>query len=173
MEDSGIDSDPKNFLNNGDELLMQGNLSDSSSSSNNIQEFSQSNVKQLQRKLEQRIQEAKKIQKSQQQEQKKSNIGPNLIPIQRLSIPSKPVSITNKEHLPLVDWDTEDSDEDIHFFPTKLPVKQELTDTFSIEEIQVTPDEDDEDDLNLLPPKPTYQRISICCFTVNSKCIIQ
>lgn len=72
----------------------------------------------------------------------------------------------------MVDWDTEDSDEDIHFFPlskSKAPVKQELTDTFSIEEFQVSPDEDD---LNLLPPKPTYQRLSFCCYSVDSKCSI-
>lgn len=90
-----------------------------------------------------------------------------MIPIQRLSIPAKPVSVTDKEHLPLVEWDTEDSDEDIHFFPVKSPVKQELTDTFSIEEYQVSPDEDD---LNLLPPQPIYQRFSFCCFSIHPKC---
>ena len=71
--------------------------------------------------------------------------------------------------MPLVDWDTDESDEDIHFFPIKPPIRQELTDTFSIEEYQVSPDEDD---LNLLPPLPTYQRLSLCCFSFNPKCVI-
>lgn len=68
-----------------------------------------------------------------------------------------------------MDWDTEDSDEDIHFFPIKPPIKQELTDTFSIEEYQVSPDEDD---LNLLPPLPAYQKFTFCCFSINPKCSI-
>lgn len=37
--------------------------------------------------------------------------------------------------------------------------KQELTDTFSIEDFEVTPEEED---LDLLPPKPMDRRI-LCC----------
>ncbi|EEB19825.1 hypothetical protein Phum_PHUM592210 [Pediculus humanus corporis] len=115
MEDSGIDSDPKNFATKS--------------------EGSQFQVKKLKFFL---------------------------------ILNHKPTTVT-KEHLPLVDWDTDESDEDIHFFPIKPPIRQELTDTFSIEEYQVSPDEDD---LNLLPPLPTYQRLSLCCFSFNPKCVI-
>jgi hypothetical protein len=52
---------------------------------------------------EQRIEQAKKIQRI--QEYRKN---PTLIPIQRLPIPSKPVTSTQREQQPLVDWDTDE-----------------------------------------------------------------
>jgi len=47
--------------------------------------------------------------------------------------------------------------------------KQELTDTFSIEDFEVSPDEDD---LNLLPPKPMYQRCVCCIIPIDWKCTL-
>jgi hypothetical protein len=52
---------------------------------------------------EQRIEQAKKIQRI--QEYRKN---PTLIPIQRLPIPSKAVTTTQREQQPLVDWDTDE-----------------------------------------------------------------
>lgn len=58
------------------------------------------------------------------------------------------------------------SDEDlpVNFFPSSKDkaVKQELTDTFSIEEMDMSPDEDE--DLNLEPPKQIKRRW--CCLQV-------
>jgi hypothetical protein len=52
---------------------------------------------------EQRIEQAKKIQRI--QEYRKN---PTLIPIQRLPIPSKAVTSSQREQQPLVDWDTDE-----------------------------------------------------------------
>jgi hypothetical protein len=52
---------------------------------------------------EQRIEQAKKIQRI--QEYKKNS---TLIPIQRLPIPSKAVTSSQREQQPLVDWETDE-----------------------------------------------------------------
>jgi hypothetical protein len=63
------------------------------------------------------------------------------------------------------------SDEDIpvHFFPASKAQRQELSDTFSIEELELSPDEDD---LNLVPPKQMYQRCGCCAIPSDWKCVI-
>nr|CAD7608199.1 unnamed protein product [Timema genevievae] len=162
MEDSGIDSDPKQNHPQEDEKLFPG--SDSSCSSTSVATPQRTNVKQLHKKLEQRIEQAKKSQRI--QEYKKN---PSLIPIQRLPIPGKLNS--SREQQPLVDWESDESDDDINFFPLSRikDGKQELTDTFSIEDFEVSPDEDD---LNLLPPKPMYHRCMCCIVPANWKCVI-
>ncbi|XP_066995093.1 protein FAM219A isoform X2 [Anabrus simplex] len=164
MEDSGIDSDPKQQQMQEDDKLFPA--SDSSCSSTTVATPQKSNAKQLHRKLEQRIEQAKKIQRI--QEYKKNS---SLIPIQRLPIPNKSVSSSPREQQPLVDWETDESDEDINFFPLSRikDGKQELTDTFSIEDFELSPDEDD---LNLLPPKPMYQRCVCCVVPVDWRCIL-
>lgn len=63
------------------------------------------------------------------------------------------------------------SDEETNFFPLSRmrDGKQELTDTFSIEEFELSPDEDD---LNLLPPKPMYQQCACCVIPVDWSCTV-
>ncbi|XP_017879443.1 uncharacterized protein LOC108624560 [Ceratina calcarata] len=156
MEDSGIDSDPKTTNHVEDERLFLG--SDSSSSSNQTQ-ISQHNstTKQLQRKLEARIEQAKRIQRNSDYVKLPkydkgsggSSAAAGLIPIQRLPIPNK-----NKEHLPLVEYWHSDSESEgeMTLFPTTKSKdsskhKQDLTDTFSVEEMS----EESEDSLNLGP----------------------
>lgn len=40
---------------------------------------------------------------------------------------------------------------------------QEITDTFSIEEMSISGDEEeDEEDLHLVPPQTTYKRLKCC-----------
>ena len=112
MEDSGIDSDPKPTSHIEDERLFVG--SDSSCSSNQTQ-ISQHNstTKQLQKKLEARIEQAKRIQRNSDyiklpKYDKGCGGGSSttgLISIQRLPIPNK-----NKEHLPLVEYWHSDSE---------------------------------------------------------------
>lgn len=57
------------------------------------------------------------------------------------------------------------SEEDIvNFFPLSRKesrTHQELTDTFSIEEMSISGDEE-EDDLHLVPPQTTYKRFGCC-----------
>jgi hypothetical protein len=52
---------------------------------------------------EQRIEQAKKIQRGQEYKR-----NPNLIPIQRLPIPNKAVTRSHREQQPLVDWETDE-----------------------------------------------------------------
>jgi hypothetical protein len=52
---------------------------------------------------EQRIEQAKKIQRGQEYKR-----NPNLIPIQRLPIPNKTMTRTHREQQPLVDWETDE-----------------------------------------------------------------
>ncbi|XP_045470018.1 uncharacterized protein LOC123677503 [Harmonia axyridis] len=85
----------------------------------------------------------------------------NLIPIDRLQIPG------SREKQPLVQWESDDSEEDIiNFFPAarKEPrVHQEISDTFSIEEMSISGAEDeDEEDLHLIPPQQNFSKISCC-----------
>ncbi|XP_030749466.1 uncharacterized protein LOC115877454 [Sitophilus oryzae] len=153
MEDSGIDSGD----HNGDGNLKQ-TPSDSSSSGSGRSPArmpSAAAARHMQRKLESRIECAKRHAAD-------FNQTPSLIPIQRLPIPGA------KDHQPLVQWDTDDSEEDIvNFFPLSRKesrMHQELTDTFSIEEMSISGDDDDEDDLHLVPPQTVYKKFDCCPF---------
>ncbi|XP_019866906.1 uncharacterized protein LOC109595912 [Aethina tumida] len=158
MEDSGIDS--------GDHHGDNGSKpsgSDSSSAGSSRSPPRSSNIstsRQLQRKLEARIEHARRL-------HQEYNSTPGLIPIQRLPIPGA------KDHQPLVQWDTDDSEEDIvNFFPLSRKesrVHQELTDTFSIEEMSISGDDEEEDELNLVPPSKIYKKFGCCPF---SFCVI-
>ncbi|XP_076257485.1 uncharacterized protein LOC143194720 isoform X2 [Rhynchophorus ferrugineus] len=133
----------------------------SSSGSSRSPTRSQSAIaRHMQRKLECRLECAKR-------QSADYNQTPSLIPIQRLPIPGA------KDHQPLVQWDTDDSEEDIvNFFPLSRKesrIHQELTDTFSIEEMSISGDEDDEEDLHLVPPQTVYKRFGCCTF---SFCVI-
>ncbi|XP_033220364.1 uncharacterized protein LOC117174988 [Belonocnema kinseyi] len=150
-EDSGIDSDPKNNVNVEDETLFVG--SDSSCGSNHAIQQRRSTTKQLQKKLEARIEQAKRIQRNSEYMKLPNNDdgslspGIGIIPIQRLSIPQK-----RKNHHPLVElWHSDsESEEEMTLFPAlrskdSFKHKQELTDIFSIEELS----EGSEDSLHL------------------------
>ncbi|XP_043477313.1 uncharacterized protein LOC122508195 [Leptopilina heterotoma] len=153
-EDSGIDSDPKNNVNLEDEILFAASDSSSSSSSNNsIINRRTATTKHLQRKLEARIEQAKRIQKSSEYMKLSNNDdcnvspGIGIIPIQRLPIPQK-----KKKNLPLVELCNSDSgsEEEMALIPmsrTKIGNKilKDLTDPFSIEVLS----EGSEDSLNL------------------------
>ncbi|XP_012274510.1 uncharacterized protein LOC105696537 [Orussus abietinus] len=117
MEDSGIDSDPKTVNHAEDERLFLG--SDSSCSSSQTQASQQSTAKQLQKKLEARIEQAKRIQRNSDYIKLPSNGSENsgisnmgLIPIQRLPIPQK-----NKENHPLLVYWHSDRESEDEIFP--------------------------------------------------------
>ncbi|CAH1114345.1 unnamed protein product [Psylliodes chrysocephalus] len=152
MEDSGIDSGD----HNADSGKPNGSDSSSASSSKSIPRLSSSASRQLQRKLEARIEHAKRL------HQDYTTTAPGLIPIQRLPIPGA------KDQQPLVQWDTDESEEDIaNFFPQarkESKVHHELTDTFSIEEMSISGD-DEEEDLHLVPPTTIYKTFKCCSFS--------
>ncbi|CAH0550961.1 unnamed protein product [Brassicogethes aeneus] len=139
MEDSGIDSGDLHGENGS-----KPNGSDSSSAGSSTsppRSTGPPTSRQLQRKLEARIEHARRL-------HQEYNSTTGLIPIQRLPIPGA------KDHQPLVQWDTDDSEEDIvNFFPLSRKesrVHHELTDTFSIEEMSISgDDEEEEDELHL------------------------
>ncbi|XP_065167471.1 uncharacterized protein [Atheta coriaria] len=163
MEDSGIDSGD----HNGSDIQKGHRFPTSDSSSRSSADSGRSpprapqqlppSSKQLHRRLEARIEHAKRL-------HQEYNATPGLIPIQRLPIPGA------KDQQPLVQWDTDDSEEDIvNFFPLSRKesrVHQELTDTFSIEEMSISGDEDDEEDLHLVPPQAVYKKFACCSFTL-------
>ncbi|XP_050509490.1 uncharacterized protein LOC126886582 [Diabrotica virgifera virgifera] len=154
MEDSGIDSGDHNGDSNS---KPNGSDSSSASSSKSIPRTSTASTsRQLQRKLEARIEQAKRL------HQDYASSTPGLIPIQRLPIPGA------KDLQPLVQWDTDDSEEDIvNFFPQarkESKVHHELTDTFSIEEMSISGD-DEEEDLHLVPPTTIYKTFKCCPFS--------
>ncbi|KAJ3648869.1 hypothetical protein Zmor_020638 [Zophobas morio] len=156
MEDSGIDSGD----HNGDPSLKPRGSDSSSADSSRSPPRSLPTSRQLQRKLEARIEHARRL-------HQEYHATPGLIPIQRLPIPGA------KDHQPLVQWDTDDSEEDIvNFFPLSRKesrIHQELTDTFSIEEMSISGDDEEEEDLHLVPPQTVYKKFACCPF---SFCVI-
>ncbi|EDV92649.1 uncharacterized protein LOC6563703 [Drosophila grimshawi] len=101
----------------------------------------------LQRKLELKVERARRNYTQYQEEQATKTQAATLIPINRLPIPGEP------EQKPLVDYKSESSDEaeEISFFPAQLKrVKRrqqnhELTDTFSIQEMTIESDLESDD----------------------------
>ncbi|XP_026850993.1 uncharacterized protein LOC6587602 isoform X4 [Drosophila persimilis] len=109
----------------------------------------------LQRKLELKVERARRNYTQFQEEQQCACIpqttktqSSTLIPINRLPIPGEP------EHKPLVDYKSESSDdaEEISFFPAQLKrakrrqqANHELTDTFSIQEMTIDSDLESDD----------------------------
>ncbi|VEN52192.1 unnamed protein product [Callosobruchus maculatus] len=159
MEDSGIDSGD----HHGDPSCKQsGNLSTSSSAGSAGSRSPpprSAAARQLQRKLDVRLsQSQRRIQQHQADYSSPAHGG--LIPIQRLSVPQ------GKDQQPLVQWDTDDSEEDIvNFFPLsrkETRIHQELTDTFSIEEMSISGDDEEEEDLHLVPPQTNHKRFKCC-----------
>ncbi|XP_008206918.1 uncharacterized protein LOC100678872 [Nasonia vitripennis] len=153
MEDSGIDSDPKTNTRLEEENVFAGSDSSCSSGKNQPQP-TRSSTKQLQKKLEARIEQAKRIQRNSEYTKLPDNEPDScassnntaLIPIQRLPIPQK-----RKKHNTLIEfWHSDsESEDEMTLFPTarekNAKHKQDLTDTFSIEELS----EGSEDSLHL------------------------
>ncbi|TDG51968.1 hypothetical protein AWZ03_001638 [Drosophila navojoa] len=101
----------------------------------------------LQRKLELKVERARRNYTQYQEEQATKTQTATLIPINRLPIPGE------VEQKPLVDYKSESSDEaeEISFFPAQLKrakrrqQNHELTDTFSIQEMTIESDLDSDD----------------------------
>lgn len=194
MEDSGIDSDSKSNSNscvgapsvcNGHESSMavrkenkteESNLQEVENQKDEIGETIPTSSSQLmttvqlQKRLEKQIQQARKIRKEVGND---NEIHPkkSLIPRSRLTVPSKsqvPVVTKSDEH-PLVTWESE-SDDDYEFHPMNKSTTREITQQLIRDgyNLDLTPDDED---LDLIPPKPLNQRCSCC--NVNYLCLIQ
>uniref|UniRef100_A0A1A9X2M0 Uncharacterized protein n=1 Tax=Glossina brevipalpis TaxID=37001 RepID=A0A1A9X2M0_9MUSC len=130
----------------------------------------------LQRKLELKVERAKRNYNQYQEGNKRKSQSSTLLPISRLPIPG------DSQHKPLVDYNTESDDgEEVSFFPHNEERKKrlnrkcpELTDTFSIQEMIIDSDleSNDSQNLELLTPrlkKSFVDQLSGCfCFSHNS-----
>lgn len=131
-----------------------------------------SSCKVLQRKLELKVERAKRNYSQLYEENGTKSKSSSMIPITRLQIPGC------QENVPLVEYNTDehtDDDDDcdeISFFParTKSRTKQDLSDTFSIQEmtIETDTDESESQNLELLPPSDGDKSIEkilscLCC----------
>ncbi|KAL3286368.1 hypothetical protein HHI36_000875 [Cryptolaemus montrouzieri] len=151
MEDSGIEDGGDQ---NGDNLKNSGSNSGRSS-------VGQSPTAPRVSSLDQLIQILGEQNHKPQINQEDSSVKLNIIPIDRLPIPGV------KEKQPLVQWDSDESEEDIiNFFPISRKesrIHQEISDTFSIEEMSISGGEDeDEEDLHLIPPQTDFTSFSCC-----------
>ncbi|XP_013097265.1 uncharacterized protein LOC106080429 isoform X1 [Stomoxys calcitrans] len=112
----------------------------------------------LQRKLELKVERAKRNYSHYQEESKRKSQSATLIPINRLPIPG------DVENKPLVDYKSEsDECEEISFFPShmhknRMKKQAELTDTFSIQEMTIDSDLESNDSQNLELLTPHLKR---------------
>ncbi|XP_065368600.1 uncharacterized protein LOC135961057 [Calliphora vicina] len=112
----------------------------------------------LQRKLELKVERAKRNYSHYQETNKRKSQSATLIPISRLSIPG------DLEQKPLVDYKSESDDcEEISFFPNehhkgRSKRQAELSDTFSIQEMTIDSDLESNDSQNLELLSPHLKR---------------
>uniref|UniRef100_A0A131YYH4 Protein FAM219A n=1 Tax=Rhipicephalus appendiculatus TaxID=34631 RepID=A0A131YYH4_RHIAP len=190
MEDSGIDSDSKtNSCNGGDRpqqdvpvpvMKLDGGEADMNEaeaaqdkpqeapleeSQKTLQEqaASKSRALQLHRRLERHIQQSKKIRQQTRNACIDTQPKKMLLPRSRLPVPNKgqgSTALPSGDTEPLVTWKS-DSEEDFEFQPTSKAAAREITQQLIKDgyDLDLTPDDDD---LDLIPPKPLTQRCSCC-----------
>lgn len=190
MEDSGIDSDSKtNSCNGGDRprqdvpvpvMKLDGGEEDMDEAEGaqekpqeppleepqktpQEQAASKSRALQLHRRLERHIQQSKKIRQQTRNACIDTQPKKTLLPRSRLPVPNKGQGSTAQpsgDTEPLVTWKS-DSEEDFEFQPTSKAAAREITQQLIKDgyDLDLTPDDDD---LDLIPPKPLTQRCSCC-----------
>lgn len=172
--------------NSSDEVIFQGNLTGPQSSATNDPTKPKERLnscRALQKKLELKVERAKRNYKQLHQDegadwdvcitQPKST---NLIPISRLQFPGREENQNLIEYRETNNGDDDLDDdltrEELRFFANKSrkSVKQDLSDTFSIQEMTIESDSDESgsDTLELLPPTDAqyWERIATvfpCC----------
>ncbi|XP_049270128.1 protein FAM219A [Rhipicephalus sanguineus] len=178
MEDSGIDSDSKtNSCNGGDRpqqdvpvpvmnasrLCCRSPPLEEPQKTPQEQAASKSRALQLHRRLERHIQQSKKIRQQTRNACIDTQPKKMLLPRSRLPVPNKGQGSTAQpsgDTEPLVTWKS-DSEEDFEFQPTSKAAAREITQQLIKDgyDLDLTPDDDD---LDLIPPKPLTQRCSCC-----------
>ncbi|GFT47969.1 uncharacterized protein NPIL_10721 [Nephila pilipes] len=121
----------------------------------------------LQKRLEKQILQSRKLR---QREQNSEGMQKKLIPRSRLKVPKSQVPFVKKtDSHPLVSWESE-SDEEIDYHPISKSAAKEISEQLIKDgyNLDLTPDDED---LDLIPPKPLTNRC-ICC-SLNCMCLIQ
>lgn len=118
---------------------------------------------QLQKRLERHIQQSKRIRQQNRIACVDTQPKKALLPRSRLSVPTKgpgPIPLPTGDTEPLVTWES-DSEEEFEFLPTSKAAAREITQQLIKDgyDLDLTPDDDD---LDLIPPKPLGQRCSCC-----------
>lgn len=122
----------------------------------------------LQKRLEKQILKTRKMR---EQEQTLEGIPKKLIPRSRLKVPrghQAPV-VTKTDSHPLVSWES-DSEDDLEYHPISKSAAKEITEQLIKDgyNLDLTPDDED---LDLIPPKPLTHRC-VCC-SLSCTCLIQ
>ncbi|XP_054715552.1 protein FAM219A-like [Uloborus diversus] len=122
----------------------------------------------LQKRLEKQILQTRKLR---QREQSIDGLPKKLIPRSRLRVPKSQTPIVNKtDSHPLVSWESDSDDDDVDYHPISNSTAKEITEQLIKDgyNLDLTPDDED---LDLIPPKPVTQRC-VCC-SVRCMCLIQ
>lgn len=164
MEDSGFDSDQKPAVSNG----IESNSARNSASHSNGTTNSQKKVLDLQKKIDKHKEKAASKNRVVNQQPKKYLLSRN-----RLSVPNKQDLITNTtDNQPLVAIMSDDSEDDDFESPmfakktTKEIAQQLIKDGYNLDL------EPDDEDLDLIPPRPLNERC-ICCPNYTGSCVMQ
>ncbi|GFY44427.1 uncharacterized protein TNIN_415841 [Trichonephila inaurata madagascariensis] len=121
----------------------------------------------LQKRLEKQILQSRKLR---QREQNSEGMQKKLIPRSRLKVPKSQIPLVKKtDSHPLVSWESE-SDDEIDYHPISKSAAKEISEQLIKDgyNLDLTPDDED---LDLIPPKPLANRC-ICC-SLNCMCLIQ
>ncbi|GBM52449.1 hypothetical protein AVEN_214540-1 [Araneus ventricosus] len=195
MEDSGIDSDSKSgllkthksYIPIPDHEEEQNDYEDTVNvNSETLKNFSEANEAEvvfckgpfkatskhksssvLQKHLEKQMLQSRKFR---QREQNLERMQKKLIPRSRLKVPKSEVPLVKKtDSHPLVSWESE-SDDEIDYHPISKSAAKEISEQLIKDgyNLDLTPDDED---LDLIPPKPLTNRC-ICC-SLNCMCLIQ
>lgn len=118
---------------------------------------------QLQKRLERHIQQSKRIRQQNRIACVDTQPKKALLPRSRLSVPTKvpgAIPLPTGDTEPLVTWES-DSEEEFEFLPTSKAAAREITQQLIKDgyDLDMTPDDDD---LDLIPPKPLGERCSCC-----------
>lgn len=184
MEDSGIDSDSKTNSNGSSaepsrpSVSRLSSLEDGAETAVDVENANafegaqksppdvanpKSRALLLQKRLEKHIQHSKKIRQQNRNDCVDSQPKKSLLPRNRLSVPSKgqaPPTVQTPDMEPLVTWESGSEDE-FEFHPTSKTAAREMAQQLIRDgyHLDLTPDDDD---LDLIPPRPLEQRCSCC-----------
>ncbi|XP_033750681.1 protein FAM219A-like [Pecten maximus] len=173
MEDSGFDSDQKSMLNGSSEPQSTKPSSSKSSSSYSdarTQSHAHRKSSQLQKKLERHRENARKAKVINQQPSKNTF----MMPRSRLMIPPKSDSQPRPlDQQPLVAIMTDDESDDDDFESPMLSrgANKDITQQLIKDGYNLDLEPDDED-LDLIPPRPMNERC-VCCQNYTGTCAIQ
>jgi len=176
MEDSGFDSgdvkleesDEKTPINQSPDYRTSPQDSDS----NGVITKPSRSTALLQKRIEKRIEQAKKSQANGTVDQQPRK---SLIAINRLNVPNKlNIPLRDGAEQPLVMWQSDSSEDEYEFLPamahhTHKEISKQLQKDKDGYDLDLTPDDED---LDLIPPR-AFNQNCICCRWSTTTCSIQ